>query len=318
MAATVATDAGISMGRVLGWGGVTTSALPLAGYRVGITADRRWAEQAALFAKRGAEVVHGATMVTVDLSGEERLRQVTGEMIESPPDVLVVTTGMGLRRWLDAAATWELDGRLKQALSGTTILARGAKSASAVRGAGLELAWQAPNETMDEVVDHVAAHLPGDCRLAVQLFDPASHPSTLALASVTAELIEVPVYRWRFPEDLGPARRLVSAAVSGGLQAVTFTSQPAVHHLVRIAEGIDQADDLRRALSGPVLAACVGSVCAEAARQEGIVGMVWPEPPRLTAMVRLVTERLVSKSPVTEGRGFEGEAGEASPGRSGG
>ncbi|MGI9121033.1 MAG: uroporphyrinogen-III synthase [Acidimicrobiales bacterium] len=291
---------------------MTTSDLALAGYRIGITADRRWAEQAALFAKRGAEVVHGPTMVTVDLSGEKRLRQVTSEVIEAPPDVLVVTTGMGLRRWLDAATTWELDGRLKHALSGTTILARGAKSASAVRGSGLQLAWQAPNETMEEVVDHVAANVDDGCRLALQLFDPASHPSTLALASLVAELIEVPVYRWRFPEDLGPARRLITTAVCGGLQAVTFTSQPAVHHLVRIAEGIDQADELRRALSGPVLAACVGSVCAEAAREEGIVGMVWPEPPRLTAMVRLVTERLVTERLVTGDRRAGGPA-EGSP-----
>lgn len=273
---------------------VETIELPLAGCSVGITADRRWAEQAALFAKRGAQVVHGPSLATVDLSGEERLRQVTTEMIESPPDVLVVTTGMGLRRWLDAAAAWQLDGRLKQALAGATVLARGAKSASAVRSAGLALSWRAPNETMDEVVDHVAANAPGGCRLALQLFDPGSHPSTLALASVTRELIEVPVYRWRFPEDLGPARRLIQAAVSGEVQAVTFTSQPAVHHLVRIAEGVDQADALRRALSGPVLAACVGSVCAQAAKEEGIVGMAWPEPPRLTAMVRLVTERLVA------------------------
>ncbi len=278
-------------------GVMETADAPLAGRRIGITADRKGAEQAELFRRRGADVVHGPTMVTVDLSAEEPLRQATAALVAHPPDYLVVTTGMGLRLWLEAAAGWGAGAELGAALAGTAIFARGAKAASAVRRAGLEVAWRAPGETMDEVVDHLTAEVSGvprRPRVALQLFEPGDHPSTEALRALAGELVEVPVYRWKLPDDVGPAQALIDATVAGRLDAVTFTSQPAVRHLVRIASESGRAGELLAALNGPVLAACIGPVCAAAATEVGIEHPVWPEPPRLPAMARQVTEHLLA------------------------
>lgn len=270
---------------------------PLAGSTIGITADRRWREQADLFRARGAEVLHGPTLRTVDLSAAERLEAVTLDLIARPPDYLVVTTGMGMRMWLEASTAWGARDPLLDALRPVRIVARGAKAASAVKGAGLVLWWRAPHETMDEIVVHLREQPVADARVAVQLFDPGEHPSTLALREAARELVEVPVYRWVLPDDDGPARRLVEATVAGHLDAVTFTSQPAVRQMFRIAEGDGLDDRLREAFNGPVLPACIGPVCAEAAREEGIERPVWPEPFRLPAMVRQVTERLAGNKP---------------------
>jgi uroporphyrinogen-III synthase len=229
-------------------------------------------------------------MRTVDLRQDAPLQQATAALIERPPDYLVVTTGMGLRMWLEASRDWGDGGALTGALSGARIVARGAKAASAVKGAGLPLWWKAPHETMEEIVEHLRGQPVDGARIAVQLFDPGGHPSTEALRSAAAELVEVPVYRWQLPADCTPALRLVDAAVARELRAVTFTSQPAVHHLFRIAADAGQADALRAALNGGVLPACIGPVCAEAAREEGIERPVWPEPPRLPAMVRQLGE----------------------------
>ena len=271
---------------------MTVDEAPLAGCTIGITADRRWQEQAELFRKRGAHVLHGPTIRTIDLSQDEALRRATRELLERPPDYLVVTTAMGLRMWLEAAAAWGQAEPLRAVLAGARILARGAKSSSAVRGAGLDLWWRAPRETMDEVVDHLRAEPLSSSRVAVQLFDPGPHPATEALREEAGELVEVPVYRWQLPTDADAARRLIGASVERELQAVTFTSQPAVRHLFRIAEDAGKADELRAALNGDVMPACIGPVCAEAAREEGIERPVWPEPPRLPVMVRQVTEHL--------------------------
>ncbi|HVL04238.1 MAG TPA: uroporphyrinogen-III synthase [Acidimicrobiales bacterium] len=272
---------------------MATSDAPLAGRRIGITADRRWAEQADLFRRRGAEVLHGPTMATVDLSGEEALRRATVALVDDPPDHLVVTTGMGLRLWLEAAAGWDLESALVRALAPTAVVARGAKAASAVRRAGLDVAWRAPDETMEEVVAHLVDVAGGTRpRVAVQLFDPGDHTSTQRLRALAGELVEVPVYRWRLPDDLGPARRLIDDTLEGRLDAVTFTSQPAVRQLVGIAAGEGKDAALVAAVNDGVLAACVGPVCAEAAREVGINDPVWPDPPRLPAMVRQITERL--------------------------
>jgi uroporphyrinogen-III synthase len=104
-------------------------------------------------------------------------------------------------------------------------------------------------------------------------------------------LVEVPVYQWALPTDAGPATALVDAAIAGDLGAVTFTAQPAVHNLFRIAG--DRRDALRAAFNaGGVVASCVGPVCASAATEEGIDAPIWPDPPRLAAMVRQLTSQL--------------------------
>ncbi len=279
---------------------------PLAGRRIGITAGRKGTEQAELFRRRGADVLLGPTMVTVDLSAEGPLRLATAALVAHPPDYVVVTTGMGLRLWLEASTGWGAGDELHAALGSSAILARGAKAASAVHRAGLSVAWRAPGETMDEVVDHLAATVAGadpPPRVALQLFEPGDHPSTEALRDLAGDLVEVPVYRWRLPDDVGPALALIDATIDGQLDAVTFTSQPAVRHLLRIAAAVGREGELLHALNGPVLAACIGPVCAEAAREVGIEHPVWPEPPRLPAMARQVTEHLGQGRTVLGGSG---------------
>ncbi len=263
-------------------------------FLVGITADRRWEEQARLFADRRIEVVHGPTMRTIDLTADEALRTVTAALAEDPPDYLIVTTGMGMRRWLEAAARWGLETALLAGLAADTrVIARGAKANSAARGANLDVWWKGPDETMQQIVDHLAGHDDvASSRVALQMFDPDGNPSTDVLRAMAGDLVEVPVYQWDLPVDPGPAQALVEATVAGEVGAVTFTAQPAVHNLFRIAGDLGRRDELRAAFNNGVLAACVGPVCASAATEEGILAPLWPEPPRLSPMVRLVTARL--------------------------
>jgi uroporphyrinogen-III synthase len=258
-----------------------------------VTADRRWQAQADLLRDFGAEVLHGPTIRTVDLSRDEALRQSTLTLVRRPPHFLVGSTGMGMTMWLEAAEAWNLADALRDALRQTRIIARGAKARSALRRLGFDVAWQAPAETMDEVVDYLSGQGLDDARVALQLFDPSGHPSTAVLAARCRELVEVPVYRWVLPEDTRPAARLIEEMCGAGIDAVTFTSQPAIHHLFRIADGLGRTDELRAACNGPVVVVCVGAVCAEAAQDQGIARPVWPDPPRLSAMVRLVVSELI-------------------------
>lgn len=270
---------------------------PAPGPLVGITADRRWQEQADLFRRRGLHVLHGPTLRTVDLGQDGLLRQTTESLVSSPPRWFVATTGGGMRSWLAAAQEWGMADDLVRCLRSTMVVGRGAKVTSALRQAGVEVAWRAPGESMAEVVRHIEEEFgggPAGGRGAVQLFDPDDHPATASLRRLVDELVEVPLYRWLLPEDLAPATRLVEAAAQGRLGAVTFTSQPAVRFLFRIARRSGQEGPLREAFNdGQVLAACIGSVCAEAAYEVGIEHPVWPEPFRLPPLVRMVAERLL-------------------------
>jgi uroporphyrinogen-III synthase len=264
---------------------------PLAGLTVAVTAERRSDEQVALLAKRGATVIHAPTMHTIDLSADDVLRAHTEELIAQPPDWTVATTGFGMRLWFGAADAWGCGDELVAAIASSRVVARGPKAQSACRQRDLEVVWRAPNESMPEVVDWIAAQ-PGieDAAVAVQLFDPEDHPTSHQLRARVGALREIPIYRWEHPVDPGPAAALVDGIIGGTVDVVTFTSQPAVRYLVELAG--DRAGELVAAFNdGRSHPVCIGPVCAEAGADAGITTMVWPEPFRLVPMVRLVEER---------------------------
>lgn len=262
----------------------------LEGYTIGITADRRWQEQAELLSRRGATVQHGPTMATAYLDRDESLRDATTAVIASPPNYLVATTGIGIRAWLEAAQAWGRADELTAALGASRIIARGPKAAAAVQAGGLEVWERSPNERMDELIELILGQDLDGRRVAVQEYGMTSRELTEALVGAGAQVVAVPVYRWRLPDDPTAAERLVEATCTGRVQAVTFTSAPAVHNLFQIAAGAGRADDLLAAFNGGVVAACIGAVCAGGALQEGITDPLQPPVGRLGLLIRALSD----------------------------
>jgi uroporphyrinogen-III synthase len=134
--------------------------------------------------------------------------------------------------------------------------------------------------------------------VAVQLHGEPLTDLLDALAGAGAGVIEVPVYRSTLPDEREPLDRLVAAVANGAIDAITFTSAPAVSNFLHVADELGQADAVRAALLGPVLAVCVGPVCAAPFEQAGIP-VRYPDRHRLGALVREVVEQL-PKRPVNQ------------------
>lgn len=263
---------------------------PLDGFVVGITADRRWQEQAELLERRGASILHGPTMTTMYLASDDELRRATQAVLDEPPDYVVATTGIGMRAWLEAAATWGMGEELAAALAGARIAARGPKAAATVSAAGLEVWARSATEQMEALVELVLAEPLDGKRVVMQEYGMPNPEPTAALRAAGATVVEVPVYRWRLPEDTAPVVRLVEAACDGRVDAITFTSAPAVHNLFTIAEQHGAAEELRKACNERVVVACVGPVCAEGALKEGIGAPLAPSVGRLGLLVRALSD----------------------------
>jgi uroporphyrinogen-III synthase len=110
-----------------------------------------------------------------------------------------------------------------------------------------------------------------------------------ALQAAGARVIEVPVHRWAPPTDPAPLHRLVDLVGGRLVDAVTFTSAPAVGALLRAA-GPD-CDGVLDAFRTDVLAACVGPVTAAPLRRYD-VPVVAPARARLSALVRTIVDEL--------------------------
>src|SRR3954471_4864476 len=118
-------------------GALAKPAASLSGYTVGVTADRRRDELANLLESRGARVVLAPALRIVPIADDAELRAATRACLESPPDVVLVNTGIGMRGWLEAAEGWGLAEPLRGVLARAYLIARGPKARAAIRAAGL-------------------------------------------------------------------------------------------------------------------------------------------------------------------------------------
>ncbi len=268
---------------------------PLAGFTVGVTAARRAEELATMLERRGAVVQQGAALRIVPVADDTELADATRGLIARPPDVTVATTGIGFRGWVEAADGWGIAEDLLDALGSGKLLARGPKARGAIRASGLVDAWSPPSESSAEVLDHLLDMGVDGLRIAVQLHGEPLPDVVDALTMAGAEVVEVPVYRWLPPADLGPLDRLIDTVLCGGIDVLAFTSAPAAASLLARADERGVRGPLLDALRGPVLALCVGPVTA--APLEAVdVRTVQPQRSRLGAMVRRLEAELPGRA----------------------
>lgn len=273
---------------------------PLTGFTVGVTAARRAEEFVALLQRRGATVVHAPAIRIVPLVDDVELRHVTEQLVEAPPDIVVVTTGIGFRGWIEAAHGWDVADDLATALASTRILARGPKARGAVRQAGMCEEWSPDSESSAEVLQRLLADGVDGLRVAVQLHGAASEwePDTDicdALARAGAQVVKVPVYRWEPPADPKPMDALIAMIVNGELDAVSFTSAPAVASMLERAKALGVLDALVGALRTQVAVYAVGPVTSAPLLRLDI-GTCYPQRYRLGALARLIADELPTRA----------------------
>nr|WP_221308518.1 uroporphyrinogen-III synthase [Nocardiopsis mwathae] len=269
----------------------------MAGFTVAVTAARRADELAALLRRKGAEVVCAPALRIVPLSDDQRLAAVSRRLIAEPADVVVATTGIGFRGWVEACETWGQAEGLVSAMANARLIARGPKAKGAIRAAGLTEEWSPPSESSAEVLDYLLSTGVSGLRVAVQLHGEPLPDFCAALRMAGADVVEVPIYRWTEPEDVAPLDRLIDGVVGGAVDAVTFTSAPAAAGLLARAEQTGLRHPLVAALRTGALAMCVGPVTARPLMAHDIP-TVWPARARIGAQVRKLTEELPDRYPL--------------------
>ena len=261
---------------------------PLTGYTIGITGHRRWEEQAELFGRRGATIVHGPVMHTSLLHDVDATIRSTLDVVDHGVDLVVLTTGIGTRSWFGAAESAGLDEPLRSACRNAKVIAHGPKALSAGIAAGLDIEWRAPGETSEEIVTYLAGSDVADKRVAVQR-DGGDPLLARRIEELGAEVVDVPVYQWGPPEDPGPARRLMQSVLDGRIDALTFTCSYAVGMAFDLAP---DADELSRILEERTLPVAVGPVTADTLRARGITRVIEPQVARMGSMAKALLAEL--------------------------
>ena len=168
----------------------------LAGCVIAVTADRRFKELAAALERRGATVEHAPALEVVPHLDDESLVERTREILANPPDVVVATTGIGFRGWIEAADAVGLAEDLLDVLGAARLIARGPKARGAIEAAGLTADWVATSETAAEIQQFLLAEGVAGLRIAVQHHGSGADGLDEAFAEAGATVASVVVYSW--------------------------------------------------------------------------------------------------------------------------
>ncbi|MDO9377696.1 MAG: uroporphyrinogen-III synthase [Nocardioidaceae bacterium] len=276
----------------------------LAGCTILVTAQRRADELAGALERRGAVVHHAPTLGVVSDIDETALLARTREVIEHPVDTVVVTTGVGLRGWLETADAAGLREPLVAALARARLVARGPKARGAMQAAGLEATWVAESEMAAEVADRLTAEGVEGRRIVVQQHAAGDDGLERVFTASGATVLPLVVYRWGPSPDPAAVDRSVLDVARGRYDAVLFTSAPGVVAWLSAVDRLDVGTDVHRHVDGGrTTLAAVGPVTAAPLRDRRLEPLV-PDRSRMGALVKGVVAELGGRdgTPTPSGR----------------
>lgn len=271
---------------------MTTLGPVLAGARVLVTAQRRASDLALALERRGAVVSIASSLGVESHIDEDTLLAQTRQMIATGADIVVVTTGIGFRGWLDTAEAAGIGHELIEALQSMRVVARGPKARGALQAAGVVPDWVAESETSAEIADFLITEGVQGRTIAVQHHGAGDDGLEKRLAAAGGRAFGLVVYRWGPPPDPAAVECSVRDAAAGSYDSVVFTSAPGAAAWLGAVRSLGVLEDLRSLeKDGRLVLAAVGQVTADPLRDAGFDPML-PDRARLGALVRSLVMHL--------------------------
>ncbi len=207
-------------------------------------------------------------------------------------DLVLFTTGVGVKALLDVVGTQCPDERVLHALKKIPLIARGPKTMEALREKGLAHALPVIDPaTWRDVLTAVDQLGPVQGKtVAVQEYGTANEELLDGLADRGAKVLRVPVYRWTLPEDTEPLRQALHAVIGGQADIVLFTNSNQIQQVLRFAQEEGLEKEFRDGLRQTVVAS-VGPVCTEFLDEYGVPVDLQPEQPKMANLVEEATRR---------------------------
>jgi uroporphyrinogen decarboxylase len=249
--------------------------------------NRMAAETGALIERFGGVPIIAPAMREVPLEDNHAALEFAPRLLDGAIDIIIFTTGVGLRELMRVMETRHPRAALVEALRMTVLVARGPKTIAALRELDLTPTLTVPEpNTWREVLTALGGHLElTGRRVAVQEYGVANRDLIAGLEARGAEVLSVPVYRWALPADRAPLKAAIRALIAGDAGAVLFTSSAQVANVMQVAEAEGAADALRAALDSAMVAS-IGPVCSQELRNHALPVDLEPPHPKLGHLVK--------------------------------
>jgi uroporphyrinogen decarboxylase len=271
---------------------MTADTITFAGLRVAAFESRRASDMARMIEKKGGVPLVSPSMREVPLEKHQDAIDFANRLITGQIDVIVFLTGVGTRELLKQVERHVDRERFLAAISDVKSVVRGPKPAAALKELGIAPTISVPEpNTWRELLTTLDAQLPV-ANLVVGLQEYGiTNPSLIAgLEARGAAVVRVRVYDWDLPEDVGPLEENVRRIVAGQVDVAMFTSARQVLNLLKVADDLGFADDLRRSLR-QVVVASIGPTTSEMLRSNELPVDMEPSHPKMGHLVQEAAEQ---------------------------
>lgn len=268
----------------------------LAGARIGLLEARLSSELAELVRREGGEPVCAPAVHEVPVDVTPLLPMLVDDLMQGRVHLAVFLTGAGITSLLDQARSAGLYEPLVEALRGVTTVCRGPKPAAALRKHGINVLLNARSpHTTAELLELMPDALVAG-KVAALLHDGGGNaPLVEALRARGAWVQEIHSYAWRLPDDVEPIESLITELVDGRLDAIAFTSQVQVRHLIQVGASSGRMAALRYALRHRTVVGSIGPTCSRALEELGVPPTVVASPPKMRPLVSVIGEQLAAR-----------------------
>ena len=256
------------------------------GLRVASFESRRAAEMASLIERFGGVPCVSPSMREVPIEENREAIDFAHRVLTGQIDLIIFTTGVGVRHLLAEVERHVDRERLLAAISDITTITRGPKPVAVLKEFGLQPTFKvgAPN-TWREVL----ALIDEKCNVAQQTvgLQEYGQPNASLVAGLEArgaKVETVGVYRCDLPLDQGPLEDNIRAIAAGQIDVAMFTSAHQVVNLMRVASRMQLERQLRDGMAR-TLVASIGPTTSESLHEFEFRVDVEPEHSRMGQLV---------------------------------
>jgi uroporphyrinogen-III synthase len=264
------------------------------GARVGLLESRLSEEAANLVRRMGGEPVCAPALREVAHPIPDLCSGFVARLTGATDPVVICLTGAGVRALFAQAAEQRCEDALQAAMTRVITVCRGPKPAGVLASRRLPISIRAAEPfTTHEVIAAIEPLALAGRFVGLVHYGERNTPLAEWLRARGAHVYELLPYEWQLPKDTAPVDRLVDEIIAGTIDAVAFTSQVQVEHLLQIASSRIPA--LVTAMNTKTLTGAIGPTCAATLQRVGVQPAVVASPPKLTPLLNAIADVMESR-----------------------
>jgi uroporphyrinogen decarboxylase len=254
--------------------------------------SRKAADIERMIARFGGVPFVSPSMREVSVGHNRAAIEFANRLITGGIDVVIFMTGVGTRLLVQQVERHVDRVRFLSAVSDVKSVVRGPKPLAVLKELGITPTIVVPEpNTWRELLATLDEKLPvANLIVGLQEYGVTNRSLVAGLEARGATVETVHVYDWALPEDCGPLEQNIRRIAAGEIDVAMFTSGNQVLNLLKLANDLGVADELRAGFRNLVVAS-IGPTTSEMLRNEDLSVDMEPSHPKMGHLVTEAAER---------------------------